>query len=326
MAKKNYSRCGEAHISRFLKVKKILEEESDQNRRFSVKQILERLGLPPTEANMRAIRSDIKQLRKSGVKIARVKHRTFEYYVETRRFSADELKLLADIVQSSCSLAEETSGKLIESILDLGSSDEAKVLKAGIKLVKRPKTQNANVFSHIGTIQEAILTKRKVLLHYFDIGYNLERVDRYDGEGRTETPLLLTYLNDCYYMISYNEKRERINARRLDRIESILCTGEPASQNEITRNFDLRELMCTQFGMFIGRKASWVTLKINDKKMMNPLYDHFGDLLRGNITPPADGKPGYAHVKVIPSPQFYGWLAGLDGGLEVIDEPKPEEQ
>ena len=62
MTSKQSNRCGAKHKHRLMTVKMILEEESDRTHRFSVKQLLDRLDLPHTEANQRAVRSDIKTL------------------------------------------------------------------------------------------------------------------------------------------------------------------------------------------------------------------------------------------------------------------------
>ena len=51
MTSKQSNRCGAKHKHRLMTVKMILEEESDRTHRFSVKQLLDRLDLPHTEAN-----------------------------------------------------------------------------------------------------------------------------------------------------------------------------------------------------------------------------------------------------------------------------------
>lgn len=147
MTDKQSNRCGAKHKQRLMTVKIILEEESDQSHRFSVKQLLDRLGLPHTEANQRAIRSDIKTLQDFGIAITREKHRTFEYYVSSRRFQQNELKMLIDIVQSSRSIDEQTSRDLVESILALGSHSESQSLKAEIRLGRRPKPRTIRSFA-----------------------------------------------------------------------------------------------------------------------------------------------------------------------------------
>lgn len=53
--------------------------------------------------------------------------------------------------------------------------------------------------------------------------------------------------------------------------------------------------------------------------MMNPLYDHFGDRLKGHVAVNPDGETARVRVKVIDSPQFRGWIAGMDGKIEVIE-------
>lgn len=80
MAKKQSNRCGEAHKRRMLTVQCILKFESNKTHRFTMKQILKRLELEATEANMRNVRNDIKILKEFGCPIVREKHRAHEYY------------------------------------------------------------------------------------------------------------------------------------------------------------------------------------------------------------------------------------------------------
>ena len=65
--------------------------------------------------------------------------------------------------------------------------------------------------------------------------------------------------------------------------------------------------------------ANYNPLKYKEQKMMNPLYDHFGDRLKGHVAANPDGKTARVRVKVIDSPQFRGWIAGMDGKIEVIE-------
>lgn len=320
MAGSNENRCGNKHKKRLMEVKRILEEESDKDHRFSVKQLLDRLGLAHTEANMRAVRSDIKVLQEFNVAVKRVKHRTFEYFVASRRFQPYELEVLVDIVQSSRSIDEQTAANLTESILGLGSQGEAQALRKVIHLGNRAKTSNEEVFRNIGIISGALADtpRHKVSFEYFDIGYDLGKAYRYEGQPRIETPILLTYMYDCFYMIAYSEEHDAVIARRLDRMTNVVNTEKKAVTNERIRNFNLEDFEHEQFGMFLG-KARPVTLQINDERMMDPLYDHFGDQLKGHVIPPAEGKPALARIKVIDSPQFRGWVAGMNGKLEIVE-------
>ena len=319
MTDKQSNRCGAKHKQRLMTVKIILEEESDQSHRFSVKQLLDRLGLPHTEANQRAIRSDIKTLQDFGIAITREKHRTFEYYVSSRRFQQNELKMLIDIVQSSRSIDEQTSRDLVESILALGSHSESQSLKAEIRLGRRPKTKNDQVFRYIEVIQGALSAspRHKVSFAYLDLGFDLKKQSRY-RETKTETPILLTHINDCYYMVSFSEEHDKVIARRLDRMEQVLDTCMDGAVNAKINAFDLEDFECTQFGMFLGI-SKLITLQVNEQKMMNPLYDHFGDRLKGHVAVNPDGKTARVRVKVIDSPQFRGWIAGMDGKIEVVE-------
>ena len=67
-------------------------------------------------------------------------------------------------------------------------------------------------------------------------------------------------------------------------MEQVLDTCMDGAVSAKINAFDLEDFECTQFGMFLGT-SKWITLQVNEQKMMNPLYDHFGDRLKGHVAP-----------------------------------------
>lgn len=319
MLEKN--RRGNDHKLRVLRVRDILERESSEAHPIKVNQILDELGLPRTKANQRNVREDIAVLEEYGLNIRMAGGKKGgRYYVGSRTFKPGEVKTLIDIVQSSHSIDERTSQNLVRSLMALDPTVGDSAQEASIRVGARPKTPNDQVFHNIEVIQGAMAKGHTVSFRYYDMGYDLRQHERRasdeDDGRREETPVVLTYVNDCYYLLTRG--RRGITTRRLDRMRDVMDLGNKAEGSGASEDFDLDSFARTQFGMFVG-EPEWVTLRINQTFALNALFDHYGNSPDLVVTPPRDGKPGKARIRAVDSPQFRGWVMGLNDGVTIIE-------
>ena len=114
-----------------LEVLTTLERETDAEHRLTLTQIMDRLGLDPTNVNNRRnVCNDIAALRDAGYPIEQERHKAPEYYHGKRRFTTKELKVLVDLVQSARTIPQQMSDELVASILSLGSDFEAESVRS----------------------------------------------------------------------------------------------------------------------------------------------------------------------------------------------------
>ena len=108
MAKQSYTLLPTRKF-RMLRVKQILEQETDKNHSITMTRLLELLG-EEKESDRRTLYDDVRDLEALGTKVKIDKsHRPPSLSVEERTFSLSELKLMIDAIASSKYLTEKAS-------------------------------------------------------------------------------------------------------------------------------------------------------------------------------------------------------------------------
>ena len=149
---------------------------------------------------------------------------------------------------------------------------------------------------------------------YYKYGAGKERVARKGGAAHVVTPVNLTYSDGNYYLVAYSAADGEIRNYRVDRMGQIAVTGEPVDRNEVIARYDPDEAARTAFGMYDGERVV-ATIEV-DADLMNVVVDRFGRDV--DAMPSDDGKTATVTVPVRESPVFYGWLATLGDGAEVV--------
>ena len=128
------------------------------------------------------------------------------------------------------------------------------------------------------------------------------------------SPWALVWQDENYYMIAYDAEEEIIKHFRVDKMmKAKVVADEERLGSMHFRDFDLDSYLGKTFSMFSGPDAE-VKLRCAPY-LAGVMTERFGqDVL---FVPEEDGS-GYFHVTVTVavSVQFYGWLAGLGGGVE----------
>lgn len=138
---------------------------------------------------------------------------------------------------------------------------------------------------------------------------------RYKGSSavRTVSPWQLAWENGCYYLIAYqDEKVPPVRHYRVDRMAGVLVLDEPRRGKEFFRTFDLPAYLRKHFNMFGGTEYR-VTLRCA-ADLEPVMRERFG---REPVFCPEED--GYFHfdVPICVSPQFFGWVCGFGGKVEV---------
>lgn len=297
---------------KLLTLLRILEKETDSEQGLSMPQIIERLEAEGIPAERKSIYRDLNVLRETGLNIIKLPKRPVEYALLRTELGLSDVMMLIDVVQSSRFLTERKSGQLVKNLKDLTSDRERKLLDKRVHVQGRIKNQMESVFHNVDIIHEALQRKCKVEFLYFSYGTDLKRSPRREGKRYILTPVKVAYVDGNYYLAAYSDKYEDISTYRIDRMELLQVSTEPATRCELIANYAFEDFEHQSFGMFDG-EPEVVTLKV-DAKFMDVIVDRFGrgvELVKST--------PTYAEVrvKVRKSPQFFGWLAGLNGGVSI---------
>ena len=291
---------------------RILERETDSQHGLSMPQIIERLEAEGISAERKSVYRDISALKETGVNIVKLPTRPVEYALVRTELGLSDVMMLIDAVQSSRFLTERKSNQLVKSLKGLTSERERKLLDKRVHVKGRIKSQSESVFHSVDIIHNALVLKRKIEFLYYSYGTNLRRSPRRDGRRYTLTPVKVIYADGYYYLAAYSDKYEDIATYRVDRMELLQVSNEPATRNALIANYDFEDFELESFGMFDG-DPEVVTLHV-DAGLMDVIADRFGrdvDLVK-STSDYAD-----VRVRVRKSPQFFGWVAGLNGGVTI---------
>lgn len=300
---------------RLLSLLRIFIKQTSEKRGLSTHQILDELENLGVGAERKALYRDFRAMRSAGFDIAQNEKR--EWYLANRPFAEVELQLLADAVQSASFLTDDLTESLVKKLRAFAPVDEEKNIGGYIELSARVKMMNEGVFAIISIIQESIRKSRKLEFKYFDYGMSGERVLRKGGDAYVVDPLLLAYAEDNYYLLTFNEKHEKMTPYRIDRMVDVRPMSDAMTKNRKAATWRLEDDAILSFGIF-GASVKSVTLAIEESRI-NALVDKFGPNVR--MSPFSQGWVK-AHVKVPLSPQFFGWLLQLGTHIKIVSPKK----
>lgn len=298
---------------KILYLMRILLEDTDKDHILNAIELSERMekrySLP---CNRKTIYSDVERLKSYGLKIEQVKGDKQGYYIAEREFSLPELKLLVDAVQSSKFIPRSKSEDLIRKLEQLTSRENARQLQRQVFIYNRPKAVNEMVFDSVDLIHTAMAGNRQVCFQYCEWNVKKELVPRRDGKIYEISPWSLTWADENYYLVGYDEDSGKIKHYRVDKMQKMKVSKKQRSGKENFKHFDLAAFAKKTFGMYGGEDVP-VTLQCKSS-LIGVVLDRFG---RDIMIIPAGDSGFRAHVVVTVSPQFFGWVTGIGNGVQI---------
>ena len=299
---------------KILYLMQILMEETDKNHILNALElcnILEnRYGI---SSSRKTIYGDVERLREYGIKIEQLKGKNQGYYIEQREFELPELKLLVDAVQSSNFITNQKSDKLIRKLEKLTSKENAKQLQRQVYIYNRAKSENETIFNSVDLIHRAMQENRQIEFQYAEWTPRKELRLKRDGAIYTTSPWSLTWNGENYYLVSADVKGSTIRHYRVDKMQNIKLLNEKRTGKEQFDGFDLAAFSKKTFGMYSGQDVK-VTL-LCDNYLAGVILDRFG---KEPFIIPVNENQFKASVLVSVSPQFFGWVAGVGKGMEIL--------
>ena len=128
------------------------------------------------------------------------------------------------------------------------------------------------------------------------------------------SPWALTWGDENYYLIAYDEKAGKIKHFRVDKLKNIRVLKENRTGKEQFKAFDLAKYSRMSFGMFGGDPVNVKIAFHND--LVGVFLDRFG---RNLILQPSKTKDwSETHVEVTMSDQFLGWVFALGNKVKIL--------
>lgn len=305
---------------RMLRVKQILERETDATHSITMTQLLEMLN-EEIEPDRRTLYEDVRNLEYLGTIVDIKKgYAPPRLSVKERLFTIDELKLIIDAVASSKFLTQKATQEIIDKLKGFCSRYEATELNRQTLLSNRAKRIDAEYHNNVGILSKAIETRRKVTFTYFRLSIHNKR--EYNKKESVVSPWIMLYYNDNYYLMGYDGKKMRYY--RLDRIDTVKILDEKCEGEEEYKKIKEELPFRTQssFNLFGGEKKL-VTLRV-------PVHFYYiiADQFGTNLYPVMDKDKEFftVSVPVAVGDQFFGWVLSMGNKVTIIDPPDVKKQ
>jgi predicted DNA-binding transcriptional regulator YafY len=300
---------------------RILLDKTDEDHSITMSEILENLQNYGISAERKSIYDDIESLRLYGLEIECIKCKTFSYHIVHRQFELPELKLLVDAVQSSKFITHKKTNDLIKKIESLASTYEASKLQRQVYVAKRIKTQNESIYYNVDKIHEAISVNVRISFQYFEWTIDKEMIFRKDGERYIISPWALTWADENYYMVGFDDEGGIIKHYRVDKMKDIQITDTRRQGKEQFKGLDMAVYSKRLFGMYGGKEE---TVKLQfENKLVGVVIDQFGK----EIQIRKEKEDHFTvNVKIEVSQTFLGWIFGLGSGVKILSPVNVVEQ
>ena len=261
----------------------------------------------------RTIYTEMEILEKFGLDIQQKKGKNSGYYIGARDFELPELKLLVDAVQSSKFITEKKSKELIQKLEKLCCKTDAAILSKYVFIVNRPKTENETVYYNVDYIHNAIYENKEISFQYAEWTTKKEFKLKKEGAFYVVSPWALTWDDENYYLVAYDEVAGIIKHYRVDKMQRTKILKTDRKGEESFKNFDLASYAKKTFGMYGGIDAE-VTLECKNE-LAGVVIDRFGHDVW--LIPQGED---YFKIRVLVSvrPQFFGWITGIGPGMKII--------
>ena len=287
-----------------------LLRQTDEEHPATVAQIIEALAQYDISAERKSIYDDLEALRLLGVDVQCRKGKSPGWFIGARDFELPEVKLLMDAVQSSRFITQKKSDALIRKLEGLASVHQARQLQRQVYVSGRIKVMNESIYYNVDKLHTAISGQLAITFRYFDYDIHRQKVFRQEGRRYLVSPYGLIWNSENYYMVAFDHSHREMRHYRVDKMTDIVVTSLPRQGREQYPDFQLAVYGQKHFGMFSGREAA-VTLR-GRRDMAGVVWDRFGQ----DVILVPDGEDHFTvTLPVVLSPQFFGWLFGLDGGL-----------
>ena len=307
-------------------LKDILMKYTDEQHGLSTNEIIEKLGEYGISAERKSIYDDLELLGNYGLDICTNRDKTTRYYIGKRDFGLPELKLLVDAVQSSKFITEKKSRLLIGKVGSLASSFDSSKLQRQVFVSNRVKNPNEKIYYTVDTIHEAISLHKQITFCYCEwvLGSGSEKIvkrQRHNGRVYKVSPFSLAWDDENYYLVAFDSDSRSIRHYRVDKMEKVSLSDEPAQGKREFKDFDMAVYSKSVFGMFGGEMID-VKIRV-DNSLVGVVADRFGK----DIFVIADGEDKFIFTaKVVLSPQFYGWLFALGKGAKLVSPQSAVEE
>ena len=299
--------------TKLLHLCRMLLRQTDEEHPLTVPQIIEGLARLDIKAERKSIYDDLEALRQFGLDVQSRKGKFPGWFVGNRDFELPEVKLLMDAVQSSRFITQKKSDALIRKLEGLASVHQAGQLQRQVYVSGRIKVMNESIYYNVDKLHCAIAGQKAITFKYFDYDIARQKVFRQEGRRYMTSPYGLIWNSENYYLVAFDHTHREMRHYRVDKMTEIVITSLDREGRDQYPAFQLAEYGQKHFGMYRGPEMRVTLRGRRDKASL--VWDRFGQ----DVILVPDGEEHFTvTLPVVISPQFFGWLLGLDGSVTLV--------
>ncbi|MDD7176870.1 MAG: WYL domain-containing protein [Lachnospiraceae bacterium] len=302
---------------KILYLAQLLLEKSDESHPLTTKEMIDYLAAQGIHAERKSIYDDMSALQQFGMDIVSIREKPGGYYLASRQFELPELKLLVDAVQASRFVTTKKSRELISKLETLTSRSEAGQLHRQVVVAERGKSSNEQIYYNVDKIYAAMAADCTIRFQYFEWSVHKEMIPRKGGAYYEVSPWLLTWEDENYYLIAYDQAAGILKYYRVDKMLHLSVCETPRQGKSTFEALDIAGFAKKTFGMFAGDETT-VVLQC-DASLAGVMIDRFG--LDVSMRPTGTDQIRI-RASVAVSRQFFGWLTGLGSGVQIVSPPE----
>ena len=291
---------------KLLRMEQLFSAKTDESHAITggdLIKILEEMGI---KAERKTIYDDIATLCDAGLDIRTTKSgHSNAYFMGSRLFDDEELKILVDAVSASRFLTIKKSGELIRKLQTLTSEYRSPALRRTVHIENRIKSSSDQTYNILDTVQEALFLDRQLELIVQEAGFDKKR------QGRREvlSPYIVVYEGERYYIIG--KTREGIVKIKTDRIAE--CNLLKDKRDPLT---DEEEQETRRLRLPASANGSEEKLRIRfEASVLEAVCDRFGDKAAIRAE---DNGCFIVEAEVRLSNEFWGWLFSLGSKAKIV--------
>ena len=246
------------------------------------------------------------------------------FYTRQRKYDTFDIRLISECIYSSKYISQREAERLVSIMKDFISDYQAKDIRTDALVTNRIRTFNKNTLGNVSVIYDAMSKlidgnkhiPEKISFQYLkhSIDDLSQQVERHKGAKYVVSPYKLIINDGNYYLLAYDDKSKEIRTYRVDRMKSIVRTGQKRDGEADFKKIDLKSYTRRTFSMFSGEEE-YIRLQF-DMRLLDTVIERFG--LDGASYQKSDEEHFIITTNIEISEQFFGWLCGFGTKATII--------